>query len=147
MKNKTLAGLLILFLLAMPESGLYAQAKAYKDGTVWSITMVKTKTGMGDDYLKSLKATLKVMYDEAIKQGLMISYKVLEGDVANPGDWDMLLMVEYKNLAAMEGHDDQWDAIRNKVLGGDEGTKTLMKNRVEVREIFGSKTMREVIFN
>ena len=37
-----------------------AQSDApYTEGPVWTVTMVKTKTGMGDEYLKGLAKTLK----------------------------------------------------------------------------------------
>lgn len=147
MKTKTTLCCLVLFLMLGATNMLQAQSKDYKDGSVWNVTMVRTKTGMGDEYLKSLKTTLKIMYDEAIKQGLIMSYKVMQGGSANRDDWDVMILVEYKNLAAMEGHDAQWDAIRDKALGGEAGEKTIMKNRLEIREILGEKMMREVVFN
>lgn len=148
MKTKTNFIFLSLAVLMLASATLLnAQSKDYKDGTVWNVTMVKTKPGMGDEYLKSLKSTLRLMYDEAVKQGLVLSYKVMQGSSANREDWDTMILLEYKNMAAMEGHDAQWDAIRDKVLGGQDQEKTLMKNRLEYREIMGEKMMREVIFN
>ncbi|PYL18789.1 MAG: hypothetical protein DMF41_11495 [Verrucomicrobia bacterium] len=38
-----------------------AQSDApYTEGTVWNITMVKTKAGLGDQYLKGLAKTLTI---------------------------------------------------------------------------------------
>ena len=68
----------------------------YTEGTVWNITMVKTKYGLTDDYLKGLAKTFKGTLDEAKKQNLIISYKILLGDTATPHDFDILLMVESK---------------------------------------------------
>lgn len=148
MKTKNVFTTLGLFvLLSVFAVNASAQAKEWKDGTVYTVTMVRTKAGMGDEYLKSLRTTLKLMYDEAMKQGLIISYKVLQGNSANRDDFDTMLLTEYKNMAAMEGHDTQWDAIRDKVIGGAQPELNLMKNRLEYREILGEKMMREVIFN
>lgn len=145
--KKNFICLAVATLLLVTSNILNAQTKGWKDGTMWTVTMVKTKPGMGDEYLSSLKSTLKLMYDEAIKQGLLVSYKVLTGSSANQDDFDTMILAEYKNMAAMEGHDTQWDAIRDKVIGGAEPEKTLMKNRLEYREILGDKMMREVVFN
>src|SRR5437763_16569170 len=41
----------------------------YTEGGVWQITMVKTKPGMGHDYLKALAKKLKATNDEAKRQG------------------------------------------------------------------------------
>src|SRR3984893_16625438 len=80
-----------------------AQSDApYTEGPVWTITMVKAKYGMGDQYLKGLAKTFKGTLDEAKKQNLILDYKVLLGDSANPHDFDILLMVEQKNMASFD---------------------------------------------
>ena len=147
MKPKTVLTSLIIAFMFGSFSMLHAQSREYKDGSAWNVSMIKVKPGMGDEYLKSLKGTLKLIYDEAIKQGLLMSYKVLQGAGSNREDFDIMIMTEYKNLAAMEGHEVQWEAIRDKVVGGADAEKTLMKNRLEIREIMGEKLLREVIFN
>jgi hypothetical protein len=120
--------------------------KTFKDGTVWDVSFVKTKANMGVEYLNSLKSNWTKVYDEAIKQGLVVSYKILAGEAANPEDWDIMLMVEYKNLASMEGNDDKWEAIAKTVMGGEEAMKSTNQKRVDVREIYGSKVLREVVY-
>src|SRR5215813_6380429 len=80
-----------------------AQSDApYTEGPVWGITMVKTKPGMSDDYLKTLAKIYRATNDEMKKQGLIMDYKILLGDNANPNDFDILLMVEFKNMAAFD---------------------------------------------
>jgi hypothetical protein len=57
-----------------------AQSDApYTEGPVWQITMVKTKYGMGDEYLKGLAKTFKTTLEEAKKEGLVMDYKILLG--------------------------------------------------------------------
>jgi len=128
-------------------TAVYGQGKVYKDGSIWQVTFVKTSSNMSDDYLTSLKTSWKAVGDEAIKQGLIISYKVLQGGAANPNDWDIMLMTEFKNLGAMEGQDAKWDAIEKKVLGGDDNMKKLNESRVSIRTIYGEKLLREVVYN
>jgi len=69
--------------LAVIGAGLVrAQSDApYTEGPVWAITMVKTKPGMGDDYLKTLAKIYKSTNDEMKKQGLIMDYKVLLGAI------------------------------------------------------------------
>src|SRR6266536_4782756 len=55
-----------------------AQSTApYTEGAVWQTTMVKTKTGMSDDYLKALAKIFKTTNDEAKNQDIIINYKIL----------------------------------------------------------------------
>jgi hypothetical protein len=134
-----LSGALILALHAQPEP------LPYTEGTVWAVSMVKVKPGFEEEYLKSLGATWKKTFDEAKKQKLVLSYKVLASDPANRDDWGLLLMVEYKNMAALDGVDEKLRAISLPILGGSEGQKQLMTKRLEVREIVGVKLARELI--
>jgi len=124
----------------------FAQDRSYKEGSVWAVSCIKTNPGMGVDYINSLKTTWKAVHDEALKQGLILSYKILSGEAANPEDWNILLLVEYKNLASMEGTDDKWDAINKKVVGDEAATKQLRDSRVSMRTIFGGKMLREVVY-
>jgi len=55
------------------------------------VSFIKTNANMSEDYIKSLKTTWKAVHDEAIKQGLILSYKILVGTAANPEDWDIML--------------------------------------------------------
>ena len=51
----------------------------YTEGGVWQITMVKTKPGMSDDYLKALAKIFKSTNDEAKRQGIITDYKIPAG--------------------------------------------------------------------
>ena len=117
----------------------------YTEGGVWQITMVKTKAGMSDDYLKALAKIFKSTNDEAKRQGIITDYKILAGDAATQQDYDILLMVEYKNMAAFDGLREKTEPIMAKVMGGQDAQRQLAVKRLDVREILGTKTMREVI--
>ena len=106
--------------------------------------MVRAKAGMSDDYLKNLAQAYKSTSDEAKKQGIIMDYKILLGDAANAGDFDILLMVQYKNMAALDGLRDKTDPIATKLIGGDDVQRQGSLKRMEVREILGAKPMREV---
>ena len=122
-----------------------AQSDApYTEGPVWGITMVKTKPGMSDDYLKTLAKIYKSTNDEMKKQGLIMDYKVLLGNDSNPQDFDILLMVEYKNMAAFDGLREKADPITDKILGSEDAQRQGAIKRMEIREIMGNKLMREV---
>jgi hypothetical protein len=122
-----------------------AQSDApYTEGSVWQITMVKTKPGMSDDYLKGLAKTFKGTLDEAKKQGLVMDYKILIGDSASPQDFDILLMVESKNMAALDDSREKFDPIARKIEGNPDQQRATAVKRLDLREILGNKTMREV---
>jgi hypothetical protein len=124
---------------------LFAQSDApYTEGPVWQLTMVKTKYGMGDDYLKGLAKTFKGTLEEAKKQGLVMDYKILLGDAATSHDFDILLMTESKNMASLDNAREKFDPIARKVEGNPDQQRDTAIKRVELREILGQKLMREV---
>ena len=132
--------------LSVAAAGLVrAQSDApYTEGPVWTITMVKAKPGMGDDYLKTLAKIYKSTNDEMKKQGLIMDYKLLLGNDATPQDFDILLMVEFKNMAAFDGLREKADPITDKILGSEDAQRQGAVKRMEIREIMGNKLMREV---
>ena len=122
-----------------------AQSDApYTEGPVWEITMVKAKYGMGDEYLKGLAKTFKGTLDEAKKQNLILDYKILLGDAATPHDFDILLMVESKNMAAFDNAREKFDPIARKIEGNPDQQRATATKRLEIREIMGNKLMREI---
>jgi hypothetical protein len=122
-----------------------AQSDApYTEGPVWNITMVKAKYGMTDEYLKGLAKTFKGALDEAKKQDLIVDYKILLGEAATPQDFDILLMVESKNMAALDNAREKFDPIARKIEGTPDQQRATATKRLEIREIMGTKLMREI---
>jgi hypothetical protein len=122
-----------------------AQSDApYTEGSVWQITMVKTKFGVGDEYLKGLAKTFKGALDEAKKQNLILDYKILLGEAATPQDFNILLMVESKNMAAQDNAREKFDPIARKVEGTPDQQRATAVKRLDIREILGNKLMREI---
>ena len=122
-----------------------AQSDApYTEGPVWNVTMIKVKPGMGDEYLKSLNKTLKLSLEEGKKQNLIVDYKILLGNAATPQDFDILVMVESKNMAALDNGREKFDPIARKIVGTNEQQQAIAVKRLDIREIIGTKLMREI---
>src|SRR5213079_254805 len=91
-----------------------AQSDApYTEGPVWNITMVKVKPGMGDEYLKGLAKTFKGSLEEA------------------------------KNMAALDNGREKFDPIARKTVGTTDQQQAMQVKRLDIREIIGTKLMRE----
>lgn len=82
--------------------------------------------------------------EEQKKLNMVVSYKILLGDASTADDYNLLLMVEYKNMAAFDGLRDKVDPITQKITGGEDQQRQASVKRAEIREILGSKTMREI---
>ena len=124
---------------------VYAQVnRPYHNGSVWNIAFIRMKPGMETAYLDYLAGPWKANQEAAKKDGLILSYKVITTEGHNPGDWNVMLMTEYKDLATMEANEDKGDALAQKVVGPDEKQRQGYKDRLEIREVMGDRLAREI---
>lgn len=145
MSLRSIVPVAVLAIAALAPTALGAQGLPYTEGSVWDITMVRTTDGMTDDYLRSLATTWRRTMDEAKKQGLVLSYRIIATGTSGPDDWDLLLMIEYKNWAALDGLAEKFDPIERRVIGTEDQTRELMTKRLQVRRILGDKTGQELL--
>ena len=106
--------------------------------------MIKTKTGLADEYIKQITGTVKPVYDAEKKEKIILDYKILNGEAAGPHDFNILILVEYPNWAAFDNLRDKMDPVIAKVMGSEEQRRDLAVKRLDIREILGTKTMREI---
>jgi len=140
-----IGSLLILALAVLAAGPSAADDKPYKEGTVWTVGFVRVKNGLFDVYMRDILPLRRKIDEEARKQGLLLSSHVLTGPAVGRDDFDVMFLEEYKNMAALDGLDEKYDAISEKVIGGEDKQTQLMVKRSEVRELLGDKIMRELI--
>jgi hypothetical protein len=86
----------------------------------------------------------KPVYEEEKKQNIILDYKILNGEAANPQDFKILILVEYPNWAAFDRLRDRVDPIVEKMMGTDDQRRANAVKRLDIREILGTKIMREI---
>jgi hypothetical protein len=143
MKFVALCTTVVLMLFA--QAGL-AQDKPYKEGSIWAVTFIKVKPGMFDNYIRDLASNRKPLMEQAKKDGLVLSEKMLAGDSSSREDFDLMLMVEYKNWAAFDGLNDKFRVLAQKVVGSEDKQTQMMLKRTDAREIVGNKNMQEISY-
>jgi hypothetical protein len=125
---------------------VHAQVKRpYRNGSVWNVSMIRIKPGMDTAYLNYIATDWKRNQEAAKKEGLLVSYRVLQTEAHNPNDWNLLLMTEFKDLASLEANQDKADALAQKVVGDDQKQMQGYKDRSEIREVMGDRLAREIV--
>jgi hypothetical protein len=56
----------------------------------------------------------------------------------------VVLLIEYKNMAALDGMDEKMEAIGAKLLGSEDQRHVGAVKRNDIREIVGTKLVREI---
>ena len=140
------AAVLAALTLGTPADGL-AQEDAYDEGSVWGITFVRTKEGHFDDYMENLKAGWRAVMNDGMADGTVLSYMVLSQSPSDLHDWDLMLLVEYPNFAALDGLSDKMEAYAAQHIGATENQRQqALISRGELRTILGNALAQELDF-
>ena len=140
------AAALTALLILAPADGL-AQDDSYTEGSVWNVTFVRTTEGHFDDYMDNLRTGWRAVMDEAKADGTVLSYMVLSHAPRTRNDWDLMLLVEYPNFAALDGLSDKMDAFAARHIGAtqDQRQEALI-SRGELRTIMGEALAQKLNF-
>jgi hypothetical protein len=144
-RNVIVGALVTLAVLSVGLS-VYAQSmRSFHNGSVWNVAFIRMKPGMETAYLSYVSNEWKKEQEALKSAGLILSYKVLATEGHTPGDFNLMLMTEYKDMASMEAGEQKAEAIAMKLVGGDEQEMKGYKDRTEIREILGDRLAREVV--
>ena len=129
-----------------------AQLKQYTDytvsDTVSNISTVKVKENMVEDYLQGIRNTWVASNEAAIRLGQMKSYNVYVSDLANSGEFNVMLVTTFANTTDLAPNRARYEAFMKAWGSANEAptrttTTTVYPN---IRTITGEYLMREVTF-
>jgi hypothetical protein len=109
------------------------------------MSFIQMKPGMDTAYLNCVASDWKKLQEAMKAQGIIISYKVSETEGHTPGDWNLILMAQYKDLATLEANETKEDTVLQQVEGDDQKQIQGYKERTEIREVMGVRVAREII--
>jgi hypothetical protein len=138
--------------IAFGSGTALADFEIYKDynisDAVWQVTTVKVKANMADAYLEGLKKSWVDSSQIAKDLGQLEDYHIYVSDLPESGDFNLLLVVKFKNddaLAPNKARYDafmaKWGAARNK-----ETNEMAQSDYPAMRELTGDYRLREVTF-
>lgn len=146
MKHKQIfVSFLVVVLLAVSAVVFAQVSRPYRNGSVWNIAFIRMKPGMDTAYLNYIATDWKRSQEAAKKEGLILSYKVLTTEAHGAGDFNIMLLTEYKDLATMEANEAKADALAQQVVGNDAKQMQGYKERLEIREVLQDRLAREIV--
>ena len=119
--------------------------RAYDTGPVWTWSMVEVKPGQGPAYVAVRNRHWKAARLARQKAGIETGYKMITVRDARPGEPNIILMIQYKNHAALDLSLDQNDAL-NKSVDAMLGARPTAEEMDKLRIQRGSATGRELVF-
>lgn len=144
--------LLVAFLLGI-GSAAFAQDEpdSFKTGSVYRVTMVRTDANSREEYLEQLTKMYIPTMESAKKEGLIKSYLLLTGDFSNEDDFNVMMLTEFANMAALDDTPEleaKWKAVRESVRaakGGKAAMDAIRESYHGMRTMVGHKLMRQQI--
>ena len=137
-----LAAVAALAGLACASASALADDHSYSEGGIVNVSRIRTVDGKFDDYMKWLDTTWKQEQEAAKKAGYITSYEVIGIEPRGPDDPDLLLVIRYKNWAALDGALAKGDAISKEIEGSVTAASQAQADRSKIRRVLGSSTMQ-----
>jgi hypothetical protein len=111
---------------------------------VWSVEMQQVEPGQTNAYLTHLKQEWTPLMDAAVEDGVILSYKILVTPLARHDEWNVMLLVEVENMAALDGYTEKIDRIRDKIAQKLKGAGGGGGSCRDFRDVMGWRLAREV---
>ena len=135
--------LLAAFCAVLPPS--LAAQEHYTLGPISRINLVDIKPGRGSEFWTDLRRTLRPLFDEYKKQGLIENYSVsLKNTVEGPQDWDVAIILTFKNWAALDTFATKGDSVSMRYYGSYSKRSTAGTRRADFSTLVGSFLVRDV---
>jgi hypothetical protein len=122
----------------------------YTEGSVWTLTYLRTRPGKFDDYMKYLRGTFAATTSEQKKQGLILDSKIFVNTPKDEKDWDIAIATLYPSFGRAldfnQADDDKRKAIAEKLFKTPDQAKQqeVTAPRLTMRDVVGSRVIREV---
>jgi hypothetical protein len=127
-------------------SGARAVDRKWEEGTVWTIEFARSKPGKFDKYIDDLSGVFRKYIEKLMRDGVVVSYKILQIPFPADDGPDLAVLIEYKNMAALDKGKDYFDGVIEGVLGSQLQVERADVDREELRSLKGSLLARELKF-
>ncbi|HEY3696021.1 hypothetical protein [Phenylobacterium sp.] len=131
--------------LPLPACAQMAE-RVYDQGPVWQISSIETRPGMFDDYMAYLATTWRKSNELQKKRGDVLDYRVLAVDAPRDHEPDVILIIQYKNMAAFDRSLDDQDKDNALLFGSTPKSNQAAVSRESMRVLRGVMNTREIKF-
>ena len=139
----------IIVSMCLAASSLSLNARAqderqYTDGPVTEVDYIQVEYGHFEEYIDWLNSTWKPTMEATKKAGIIIDYKVFSSTPPSPDHPDIILLITYKNMAALDRGVEE-EEVAKKVICSTECQNKARVGRNEYRKVLGNEYIRELI--
>jgi len=112
---------------------------------VSNVTTVKVDSNMIDKYLEGLRDTWVTGNEVAMELGQIDSYSIYVSQLAESGDFNVVLVVRMNSIADTQPSKAKYDAFMAKwAADNEEKTDKIVQTYPDIRTITGEYLLREI---
>ncbi len=112
---------------------------------VTNVTTVKVDSNMIDKYLEGLRDTWVPANNVAVELGQIESYSIFVSELANSGDFNIVLVTNFKDSSSLQPDKAKYDAFMKKWGEANQAkSDKIVLTYPDIREITGEYLMREI---
>lgn len=148
MKMKLTAAFAVILCAAMFSVPASAQdhERNWDNGNVIATTQVFIEPGMFNAYINDLRGLWRVFLDQQIKDGNVVSYRILSNSFGRDGEADLILVTEHPNWAAFDLSNEYFEDLTKKLQGSLDKARDASIDRGKLRRLGGSSVYQEIKF-
>lgn len=120
--------------------------RVWDQGSIWSVSYVETKPGQFNAYIKDLSNVWRRYLDAQKKDGLVLSYRILNVDAPRDNEPDLILLIEFKDWAAYGTGVEYFEKQAVALQGSIEASLQSNVDRAALRTLRGGVTAQEITF-
>ena len=143
----------IMIVALVAVSSLFAQpGETWNVGeSVYRVSSIDLEPNVDAQYLNQIKRTWANTMEVLKAEGLVEDYQILRSINNYDGDFDLLLIIKYKNLATLDSNlknNKKWDKAQEKArkITSQDQSQQITSTFPKMRTVRDEKFMREITF-
>ena len=148
MKIKLTAALAILVYASMFSVPASAQdnTRNWDYGNVIATSAVHLEPGALNAYINDLNGLWRIFLDQQVKDGNVVSYRILQKSFPRDGEPNLILITEHPNWAAFDLSNKYFEDLTKKLQGSLDKSRDANIDRGKLRRLGGQSVYQEIKF-
>ena len=148
MKIKLTAALAILVYASMFSVPASAQdnTRNWDYGNVIATSAVHLEPGALNAYINDLNGLWRIFLDQQVKDGNVVSYRILQKSFPRDGEPNLILITEHPNWAAFDLSNKYFEDLTKKLQGSLDKARDANIDRGKLRRLGGQSVYQEIKF-
>jgi len=101
---------------------------------------------MFNAYINDLRGLWRVFLDQQIKDGNVVSYRMLVNSFDRDGEPNLILITEHPNWAAFDLSNEYFENLTKKLQGSMDESRQASLDRGKLRRLGGNSVYQEIKF-